>query len=284
MARGARPHHHVTRVAQLAGSVDHLTLRSWQGTPASSALRLSMGCCVPRAVFIDTEKTPNENALKFMCQRDVLGHSWSKGAVDFATATEARPSPLAARVFAVDGVEGVYLGSDWLTVRKDPAVAWSYVQERVVQAITDHYGAESEVVIDPTYDPDEARIAAEQASSQGTVATDDDEEDEDVKELIHELLDTRIRPMVQNDGGDIRFVRFDRNDGTVYVELQGACSGCASSSVSLKYGVENMMRHYIAEVQSVVAINDGVDESTAKASQDQFAMVEERLRQAAAST
>ncbi|MBF0374895.1 MAG: NifU family protein [Alphaproteobacteria bacterium] len=180
-------------------------------------------------MFIQTEATPNPATLKFLPGRAVM----ERGTVDFASEGAAARSPLAQRLFAIDGVTGVFLGSDFVTVAKRDAQDWPVLKPQILAAIMEHFASGAPVVVD----------GGEQAE-QG--------DDSDVVTQIKELLDTRVRPAVANDGGDIIFRSFE--DGVVYLTLQGACSGCPSSTATLKHGIENMLRYYVPEVQAVEAV------------------------------
>ncbi len=180
-------------------------------------------------MFIQTEQTPNPSTLKFLPGRVVM----AKGTVDFATADAAKPSPLAKRLFAVEGVERVFLGSDFVTVTKAVDRDWQILKPSILGGIMEHYTSGEPVVVE-----------ADQADAG---ATDDDE----VVAQIKELLETRVRPAVAQDGGDIVFQDF--RDGVVYLHMQGSCSGCPSSTATLKMGIENLLKHYVPEVVEVQA-------------------------------
>jgi len=182
-------------------------------------------------MFIQTEATPNPATLKFLPGTEVMG---STGTANFTDAESASVSPLAARLFDIDGVDGVFLGSDFVTVTKDENTAWDVVKPRVLAAVMDHFTG-GQAVMNP---------GLEQAGN---------EDDSEVVKQIKELLETRVRPAVAQDGGDIVFRSFE--DGVVFLHMQGACAGCPSSTATLKNGIENMMRHYIPEVQEVRAVN-----------------------------
>ncbi|MDI3336490.1 NifU family protein [Defluviimonas aestuarii] len=181
-------------------------------------------------MFIQTESTPNPATLKFLPGQSVLG----TGTADFPQADTADKSPLARRIFAVDGVTGVFLGTDFVTVTKAEAVMWDHIKPAILGAIMEHFQSGQPV------------IEGEQAES--AHAAHDGPDGEIVKQ-IKELLDTRVRPAVAQDGGDITFHGFDR--GIVYLHMQGACAGCPSSTLTLKMGIENLLRHYIPEVVEV---------------------------------
>lgn len=182
-------------------------------------------------MFIQTEETPNPAALKFIPGREVM----STGTADFVDLEAAQGSPLAARLFAVDGVAGVFLGTDFVSVTKSDGTEWHLLKPSVLGAIMEHFMSGEPVISDDT--GDESHTPAI------------DEGDEEVVKQIVELLDTRVRPAVAQDGGDIVFYGF--KEGIVYLHMQGACSGCPSSSATLKMGIENMLRHYVPEVQEV---------------------------------
>lgn len=183
-------------------------------------------------MFIQTEATPNPATLKFLPGTAVMG---SAGTANFTDAAGAGESPLATRLFEIDGVDGVFLGADFVTVTKTDAADWNVVKPRVLASIMDHLTQGGAVM---------------NAPSGGEVA---EGEDSEVVTQIKELLETRVRPAVAQDGGDIVFRSFE--DGVVFLHMQGACAGCPSSTATLKNGIENMLRHYIPEVQEVRAVN-----------------------------
>lgn len=181
-------------------------------------------------MFIQTESTPNPATLKFLPGQAVL----EAGTADFTSAEAAGSSPLAQRIFAVQGVTGVFFGPDFVTVTKDDAVAWEHIKPAILGAIMEHYQSGQPVM------HGEAQ-AAGHAEHEGP--------DAEIVKQIKELLDTRVRPAVAQDGGDITFHGFDH--GIVYLHMQGACAGCPSSTLTLKMGIENLLRHYIPEVIEV---------------------------------
>jgi Fe-S cluster biogenesis protein NfuA len=181
-------------------------------------------------MFIETEGTPNPATLKFLPGRDII----ENGSADFASAAAAERSPLAMALFRLDGVARVFLGSDFITVTRNDEVSWQALKPRVLGAIMDHFVAGLPVL---------------DGSDEDIFAEDVDPADADVVEQIKELLDTRVRPAVAGDGGDIVFRGF--RDGIVRLHMQGACSGCPSSTATLKYGIENMLKHYVPEVVAV---------------------------------
>ena len=186
-------------------------------------------------MFIQTEATPNPEVLKFLPGREVMG----EGTRDFREAAEAAGSPLAQSLFEIEGVTRVFFGPDFLTVGKDLDRDWSHLKAPILAAIMDHFTS--------------GQPLFEQGSAD---AADHDEgvyegETAQIVAEIKDLLDTRIRPAVAQDGGDILFSRFDERTGVVYLNMRGACSGCPSSSATLKAGVENMLKHYVPEVTGV---------------------------------
>ena len=189
-------------------------------------------------MFIQTEITPNPLTLKFLPGRVVM----KDGTAFYKSQSECLNSPFAKRLFLIDGVEGVFLGSDFVTITKNEKSEWQILKPTILGAIMDHYNS-GELVINI-----EAKSKDEGADS----AESNEEENETVKQ-IKELLDTRVRPAVAMDGGDIIFQSF--KEGIVYLHMQGACSGCPSSTATLKTGIENMLKHYIPEVQEVRAAN-----------------------------
>ncbi|WP_174300740.1 NifU family protein [Caulobacter sp. S45] len=187
-------------------------------------------------MFIQTETTPNPLTLKFLPGREVT----EEGTREFRSAEEATASPLARALFEVDGVSRVFFGPDFITVSRDAGdLEWRQLKAPILSAIMDHYtsgealfteGSTAEGGHDgETYEGDAAQIVTE----------------------IKDLLDTRVRPAVAQDGGDILFNRFDAATGIVYLHMKGACSGCPSSAATLKSGVENLLKHYVPEVTAV---------------------------------
>jgi len=188
-------------------------------------------------MFIETESTPNPATLKFLPGQDVMGLATA----DFASAASAARSPLATALFGLPGVARVFLGGDFVSVTKTDAVAWDALKPQVLGAIMDHF-VSGQPTVDPTAGDDD--LLAEE---------DVDPADAEVVEQIKELLDTRVRPAVAGDGGDIVFRGF--RDGVVRLHMQGSCSGCPSSRATLKHGIENMLRHYVPEVVAVEQVD-----------------------------
>ena len=179
-------------------------------------------------MFIQTEGTPNPSTLKFIPGCDVMGRA---GTANFTSTEMAARSPLALRLFETEGVEGIFLGGDFITVTKVDDKEWEILKPMILGAIMEHF-TDGKPVIEAGMDDD-----------------DEDAADGSIEAQIRELLDTRVRPAVAQDGGDIVFQSFEA--GIVYLRMQGACSGCPSSSMTLKNGVENMLKHYIPEVLEV---------------------------------
>jgi Fe-S cluster biogenesis protein NfuA len=191
-------------------------------------------------MFIQTETTPNPDVLKFIPGREVLGEAESR---EFGDAETAEASALATAIFEIEGVRRVYFGSDFLTVtRQADGLGWPQLKAPILAAIMEHFTSGAPILREAgraggvgdghdatVYEGDAAQIVAE----------------------IKDLLDTRIRPAVAQDGGDITFDRWDEQSGIVFLHMRGACSGCPSSSATLKAGVENMLKHYVPEVTGV---------------------------------
>lgn len=182
-------------------------------------------------MFIQTQDTPNPATLKFIPGVPVM----ESGTADYPAADSANGSPLARRLFQVDGVAGVFLGADFVAVTKDENLDWFALKPSILAGIMEHFASGLPVV--------------ETATPQD--AGDANEDDDDTVQQIKHLLDTRVRPAVAMDGGDIVFQEFD--DGIVTLQMRGACQGCPSSTATLKMGIENMLKHYIPEVREVRA-------------------------------
>jgi Fe-S cluster biogenesis protein NfuA len=181
------------------------------------------------SMFIETEQTPNPATLKFLPGRVVM----DSGTADFASLAEAVRSPLAERLFQVEGVQRVFLGQDFISITKTPDKEWFVLKPALLGVIMEHF------------------IAGKPVLLAGAVEAEDEltGPQSEVVAQIKELLETRVRPAVAQDGGDIIFRKFE--NGIVYLHMQGACSGCPSSTATLKMGIENMLRHYVPEVVEV---------------------------------
>jgi Fe-S cluster biogenesis protein NfuA len=183
-------------------------------------------------MFIQTEATPNPATLKFLPGRPVLG----QGTLEYRAGEEMQDSPLAQRLFEIEGVTGVFLGSDFISVTKGDG-EWQHLKPAILGAIMEHY-----LSGDPVARGDQDTSGEEEGEFFAP-------EDEEIVSTIKELLETRVRPAVAQDGGDITFQGF--RDGVVYLHMRGACSGCPSSTATLRHGIENLLRHFIPEVQEV---------------------------------
>ncbi|MGH6888472.1 MAG: NifU family protein [Rhizomicrobium sp.] len=187
-------------------------------------------------MFIQTESTPNPRTLKFLPGRDVMG----AGAVaDFPDRESAQRSPLARALFEIPDVARVFFGSDFISVTKSDE-DWRHLKPAILAAIMDHFTRGA-----PLLDSSDEESADESSYGEG---------DPEIVAQIRELLDTRVRPAVAGDGGDIIFKGFDGGSGIVFLHLRGSCAGCPSSTMTLKNGIENMLRHYIPEVNAVEAV------------------------------
>src|ERR1700684_2640865 len=187
-------------------------------------------------MFIETELTPNPATLKFLPGRAVM----PVGTLDIPDASGAAQSPLAAALFEIPGVAGVYFGSDFITVTKN-ASEWPHLKPAILGVIMEHFTSGAPLLAegvsgDPDDEPDEFFAA----------------EDSETVETIKELIETRVRPSVAGDGGDIKFRGY--RDGTVYLAMKGACSGCPSSTATLRNGIQNLLRHYVPVVHTVEQI------------------------------
>ena len=192
-------------------------------------------------MLIETEKTPNPATRKYLPGRTVM----ETGGRDFATPEAAEASPLAEALFATGMVDGVYFGRDFVSVSAAPTVEWTQLEPVVLEILLDHFVTEA-----PLFKPGSA--AEISVAPDASVQFEDREEDADIIAQIKELIETRVRPAVAQDGGDIVYRGF--KDNKVYLELQGACSGCPSSTITLKNGIEGLIKHYVPEVESVEAI------------------------------
>ena len=184
-------------------------------------------------MFIQTEATPNPETLKFIPGCTVL----ESGTAQYEEGDPVQSSPLAERLFQVDGIKRVFFGSDFITLTKDESQDWTVLKPGLLAIMMEHFTNGQPVVID---------------NGAGAAQSVNNGEDSELVTQIKELLDTRIRPAVAQDGGDIEFGDF--NKGTLYLHMRGACAGCPSSTATLKAGIENMMRYYIPEVQDVQPI------------------------------
>ena len=181
-------------------------------------------------MFIQTESTPNPATLKFLPGRTVL----QTGTADFPSIKNSEQSPLAKRIFEVEGISGVFFGSDFITVTKNDGIDWEHVKPAILGVIMEHFQSGLPVMLEENITPIHAKH---------------DGPDSAIVDQIKELLDTRVRPAVAQDGGDITFHGYE--EGVVYLHMQGACAGCPSSTMTLKMGIENLLKHFIPEVKEV---------------------------------
>ena len=188
-------------------------------------------------MFIQTEETPNPSTLKFLPGKILL----ENGTLEFKSQEEAAKNSLASKLFVDENVKGVFIGKDFLTVTKSESVEWEILKPSLLSSILEYFSSGGEI------ENFEIETKSEEKKIKYT------KKDQEIVNKINELLEERIKPAVAQDGGDINFVKLQK--GIVFLELRGACSGCPSSTITLKSGIENMLKYYIPEIQSVEAIN-----------------------------
>lgn len=211
----------------------------FRNASVTTRLNASMGVSFPtcalfqqcRNMFIQAETTPNIDSLKFKPGVPVMA---TKGTAEFLSGRESLKSPLAKRIFAIDGIRSVFFGPDFITITKKEDSAWQLMKPDIYSAIMDHYSSGQPILLENVSTPSDTEVLPEDSE---TVA------------MIKELLDTRIRPTIQEDGGDIEYKGFE--NGVVRLKLKGSCRTCDSSVITLKNGIENMLMHYIPEVTAV---------------------------------
>lgn len=186
-------------------------------------------------MFIQTEATPNPNAMKFLAEQEISPNK----PVHFDSLDKAKSSPLARKLFSLDGIDAVFFGHDFITLTKSEDFSWEILKPEILIYIMDHLSAKL-----PIFD---GQISEKKTEIDPAMLSE-------IEKQIIEIIDTRVRPSVAMDGGDITFRGF--KDGIVTLELKGACSGCPSSTITLKNGIESMLKHYIPEVESVEALED----------------------------
>lgn len=192
-----------------------------------------------RSLFIQTMETPNQEALKFLPSMNILRENETR---EFLSGRDAACSPLALKLFAIDGVKSIMFGSNFITVEKaDSEVNWGLLKPEIFSILTEFLNNGTPII-------DESLELSNDMEF--------DEDEDEVVSMIKELIFTRIRPAIQEDGGDIEFVSFEEDTGTVFLRLKGACRSCDLSSVTLKNGIESMLKHYIEEVQSVAQADE----------------------------
>jgi len=225
-----------------------------------------------RTIYIQTQSTPNASALKFLPNHPVLPDGFPSTFLEYtsprSTLAAPYPSPLAAKLLDVDGVSSVFYGPDFITVTKAEDVNWQHVKPEVFSLITEAITSGDSIV-----NKVDNATPGEGQEGVGEDSLAENEDDDEVVAMIKELLETRIRPAIQEDGGDIEFRGFE--DGMVLLKLRGACRTCDSSTVTLKNGIESMLMHYIEEVKGVNQVLDQEEEIAMK----EFARFEEKLRQ-----
>ncbi|MCJ1299516.1 hypothetical protein MMC08_002308 [Hypocenomyce scalaris] len=224
-----------------------------------------------RTIFIQTENTPNADALKFLPNHPILPQGLSSPFLEYlsprSTLAPPHPSPLAARLLNVDGITSVFYGPDFITVTKAADTNWAHVKPEVFSLITEAVTSGEQIV---NTVENKSSEAGQEGGEQDTLGYN--ENDSEVVGMIKELLETRIRPAIQEDGGDIEFRGF--SNGNVMLKLRGACRTCDSSTVTLKNGIESMLMHYIEEVQGVTQVLDQEEEIAMQ----EFAKFEEKLK------
>tara|TARA_B100001123_G_C14902793_1_gene864514 strand:- start:180 stop:746 length:567 start_codon:yes stop_codon:yes gene_type:complete len=183
-------------------------------------------------MFIQTENTPNPQTLKFLPGKVIM----EEGTAFFQNVENSKNSPLAIKLFNVDGVKGVFLGSDFITITKNESLDWQVMKPLILGAIIDHFNSGEKTILNVSDNISKKSL-------------EENPEDSDIVKQIKDLLDTRVRPAVAMDGGDIIYDSY--KDGVVYLQMQGACSGCPSSTATLKVGIENMLKHYLPEIKEV---------------------------------
>ncbi|SCW04503.1 LAFE_0H14972g1_1 [Lachancea fermentati] len=225
-----------------------------------------------RGVHVKTMSTPNENALKFISTDGELLQERGKPSVEIKNTDESliKHSPLAARIFTqCPGVESLMIGDDFVTLNKDEMVHWNQVSPGVIDLLTQYLASGKEAL-----SPDFYSVYEDSVGYDVNIPKFDYNEDEqEISDMIEELIQTRIRPAIMDDGGDIQYRGYDPQTGTVYLKLQGACKSCSSSEVTLKHGIESMLKHYIEEVQDVVQILDPEEQVALK----EFEKLEKKL-------
>ncbi|KAG7132498.1 NifU-like protein like [Verticillium longisporum] len=270
LARPARAAAPSLRTASRAATTRR-TLTSFSSSSSRpSVLRKTGATTLPsqrRTIFIQTEPTPNPDALKFLPNHRVLPEGITVPYIEYlnprATIAPPHPSPLAAQLLAIDGVTAVFYGADFITVTKAADANWAHVRAEIFALITEAITSGAPLVV--VKDGAEAAPAEEDSLAYN-------EDDSEVVGMIKELLETRIRPAIQEDGGDIEFRGFE--DGVVLLKLRGACRTCDSSTVTLKNGIEGMLMHYIEEVKSVNQVMDPEEDIAL----EEFAKFEEKLK------
>ncbi|KAH8590274.1 scaffold protein Nfu/NifU N terminal-domain-containing protein [Bisporella sp. PMI_857] len=267
----ARCVHQSTRMPAMAASNSRLRPTLQPLHQPVSLLKPAAAIGGSRTIFIQTENTPNPDALKFLPNHPILPPGLSSPFLEYlnprSTITPPHPSPLAASLMNIDGITSVFYGADFITVTKAADANWAHVKPEVFSLITEAVTSGAPIV----------NITENISGHGGQEGLEEDslsynENDSEVVGMIKELLETRIRPAIQEDGGDIEFRGFE--DGNVMLKLRGACRTCDSSTVTLKNGIEGMLMHYIEEVKGVVQVLDQEEEIALA----EFSKFEEKLK------
>ncbi|AQZ15351.1 NFU1 (YKL040C) [Zygosaccharomyces parabailii] len=246
-----------------------------RGIALSRSLRPSVLSLPRRYIAIKTMTTPNENALKFISADGEMLQDRGSSSLEIRNTDDSLidHSKLAQRIFLqCPGVESLMIGDDFLTVNKDSMVHWNQIKPGVIELLTNHLASG-----EPTVSEEFHTIKPSGGAGYDVTPPKFDltEEDEEVSDMIDELIQTRIRPAIQDDGGDIQYRAYDPETGTVYLKLQGACKSCSSSEDTLKSGIEGMLKHYVEEVTNVVQMLDPEEEVALK----EFEKMEQKLQQ-----
>ncbi|CUS20556.1 LAQU0S01e09318g1_1 [Lachancea quebecensis] len=228
-------------------------------------------------LHIKSVSTPNENAIKFISTDGELLQERGKPSVEIKNTDEPliKHSPLASRLFTqCPGVEAVMIGDDFITVNKDEMVHWNQITPSVVDLLMQYLASGKEAVTPEFFSVQEQSVGYDV----NLPKFEYNEDEQEISDMIEELIQTRIRPAIMDDGGDIQYRGYDPQTGTVYLKLQGACKSCSSSEVTLKHGIESMLKHYIEEVENVVQILDPEEQVALK----EFEKLEKKLESTAA--
>lgn len=237
LARAARPASTTSRAKSVSQPSRHIHQIASTGRPKLRPLHFSRTTEPRRTIFIQTEETPNADALKFKPNHRILPENFATPFLEYlsprSTLAPPHPSPLAAQLMNVDGVTSVFFGQDYITVTKDSGTLWAHIKPEVFALITE-YVTSGQPIVNVSAGKSDAGQESGEADSLAY-----DENDSEVVSMIKELLETRIRPAIQDDGGDLEFRGFE--NGQVLLKLRGACRTCDSSTVTLKNGIESMM-------------------------------------------
>ncbi|KAH9898783.1 HIRA-interacting protein 5 [Xylariomycetidae sp. FL2044] len=277
VAASARRQAHTSRTTTIAGNSPHRPSSSILATRPTTATTTFAAPRGARSIFIQTETTPNADALKFLPNHRVLPPEVNTTFVEYltprSTIAPPYPSPLASQLMGVEGVTSVFYGPDFITVTKASEDQWAHIRPEIFSLITEAITSGQPLVTAVSKEEAGGEGGADKAEGdEGGDSLSYNENDSEVVGMIKELLETRVRPAIQEDGGDIEFRGFE--DGMVMLKLRGACRTCDSSTVTLKNGIEGMLMHYIEEVKGVHQVMDQEEEIAMK----EFAKFEEKLR------